>query len=231
MIPNKLSIVQYWEQGNPPLPLLSRCRDWQLMNPEWDYICFDLDSAARFIDDIYGHASADAFLDIRFPAMKADVFRVAYLLRCGGLWVDVATTCRVPLAEWLDLRDWLTLVRRPHMEPPLVCNGFIYARNGGNTFLADLWKHIETVILSKEGTGVWRLVGPGAYRDILLKSKYPGAIRILEEVEMSPYFTFGSTAAMLPPEEHWSARQRHESLYYSVPDACQKGRAVDGLST
>ena len=67
----------------------------------------------------------DAFLDIRLPAMQADVFRIAFVLACGGLWVDAATTCLSPVKAWLDLQTPLLLLRKPKQIAPQAWNGLI----------------------------------------------------------------------------------------------------------
>jgi len=85
---------------------------------------FNRASAAAALAALYGESFRQAFLAIRLPAMQADVFRVAYLHACGGIWIDAATHCLAPLHEWLDLGAQLVLLRKPGMIPPLVWNGF-----------------------------------------------------------------------------------------------------------
>lgn len=209
-------IVQFWDQGQRiPQALLDRTVAWQIFNPEWEYLCFDAHSAANFLMSAYCDAIAEAFLDIRLAAMKADVFRVAYLLAHGGMWVDAATICTGPISGWLNVAAPLVLIRKQGMEPPLVCNGLIYARERGHPFLEDLWGHISAAILGRQGTRVWKLVGPGLYRDLLRTGRYNTCIQVLEAKDLGSYFRFSSTSQILPSAQHWSERQRAESLYFS----------------
>ena len=87
---------------------------WQELHPSWCYQRYDLLSAAQFIGFTYGPALEEAFLDIRLPAMQADVFRIALLLEKAAVWIDAATQCRQPLDSWLDRRRPLVLLRRSH---------------------------------------------------------------------------------------------------------------------
>lgn len=211
------SIVQFWADGDPPAPLAVRMQGWRQLNPEWSYACYSRRGAESFLREAFEPALAEAFLDIRLPAMQADVFRVAYTLRCGGLWVDTATTCLAPLATWLDRTAPMVLLRRPKMAPPLVWNGFIYARHPQHPFLAEVWEEIARVILGRCGTGIWKLVGPGLYRDLLGAGHYGEEVRVLAVADLHEQLHLGSSGDVFPPEQHWSKRQRLESLYFSVP--------------
>ena len=96
--------IQYWDLPEPPDALLERMEGWRQMHPRWSYRRFDRVASARFMASTYGTVLEEAFLDIRLPAMQADVFRIAYLLECGGLWVDAATTCFSPVETCLISR-------------------------------------------------------------------------------------------------------------------------------
>lgn len=210
------SIVQYWDNGNPPSLIAQRMAGWQRLNPDWQYHAFSRDVAAAWIGEAFGEVIMDAFLDIRIPAMQADVFRVAYLLRQGGLWVDAATACLAPLQLWLDPTLPLLLLRRPQMQPPLVWNGFLYCNAPGHPLLQALWHEIAATIQQRLGTGFWKLVGPGLFRDVLARWPATEKLTILTTESLADQLTLGSSSEALPEEMHWSRRQRRESLYFSV---------------
>lgn len=209
------SIVQFWDQGSVPQVIRERTIRWREFNPNWDYHMLDCSSAVEFLDGYFGSSLAQAFLDIRIPAMKADVLRVAYLLKRGGFWIDVSSICKAPICCWLDLAAPLVMTRKPKMEPPLVCNGLIYASRPGHRFLADLWAHISQVIIQRQVAGIWKLVGPGAYRDLLRSGNYDDCIKIFQVADLTDYFSFSSTGLLLSPDQHWSKRQLEEPLYRS----------------
>ena len=208
-------LIQYWDQPQPPAVLLERMEGWRQMHPGWSYRRYDRDSSARFMRSTYGTALEDAFLDIRLPAMQADVFRVAFLLACGGLWVDAATTCFSRVETWLDLQAALLLLRRSHQQHPQVCNGLIYAIAPAHPLLAAAWQSIESSLLARTGVKVYRSFGPGLLRDLLASGSWDHTLTVWQETELCDHLCFGSSSKVLPPEQHWSQRQQTESLYFS----------------
>ena len=207
--------IQYWDHPEPPAVLLERMEGWRQKHTGWSYQRFDRDAAALFMRSTYGTALEEAFLDIRLPAMQADVLRIAFLLACGGLWVDAATTCFSPVETWLDLQAPLLLLRRSHQQHPQVCNGLIYAPAPGHPLLAAAWKSIESSLLARTGVKVYRSFGPGLLRDLLASGSWAHTLTVWQETDLSAYLCFGSSSKVLPPEQHWSQRQQSESLYFS----------------
>ena len=208
-------LIQYWDQPDPPVVIAARMQGWRQQHLGWDYQCFDRPSAAAFCREHYGTALEEAFLDIRLPAMQADVFRVAFVLACGGLWVDAATTCLSPVETWLDLQTPLLLLRKPHQTHPQVWNGLIYAPTSGHSFLQQAWDSISDSIRHRRGTGVHKLVGPGLLRDLLAQGRFDGLVTIQSSSSLAAHLEIGSSSKVLPAEQHWSQRQRSESLYFS----------------
>ena len=210
-----LPLIQYWDQPDPPDVIAERMEGWHLHHPDWIYQRFDRTRAATFVGEHYGFAMHDAFLDIRLPAMQADVFRIAFVLACGGLWVDAATTCLSPVKAWLDLQTPLLLLRKPKQIAPQVWNGLIYAPAPGHCFLQDAWSSISDSIRHRRGTGVHKLVGPGLLRDLLAQGRFDSLVTIQPSKPLAAYLQIGSSSKVLPVEQHWSKRQRLESLYFS----------------
>ena len=210
-----LPLVQYWDQPDPPEVIAERMQGWHQHHPDWCYQSFDRIRAAVFVREHYGSALHDAFLDIRLPAMQADVFRIAFVLARGGLWVDAATICFSPVKSWLDLQTPLLLLRKPKQIAPQVWNGLIYAQAPGHCFLQDAWSLISDSIRHRRGTGVHKLVGPGLLRDLLAQGRFNSVVTIQPSKPLAAYLKIGSSSKVLPVERHWSKRQRSESLYFS----------------
>ena len=147
-------LIQYWDQPEPPAALLERMEGWRQKHPGWTYRRYDRVASARFMRSIYGTALEEAFLDVRLPAMQADVFRIAFLLAFGGLWVDAATTCLSPVETWLDFQAPLLLLRRSHQQHPQVCNGLIHALAPRHPLLAAAWQSMESSLLTRTGVKV-----------------------------------------------------------------------------
>ena len=209
-------LIQYWDQPSPPEILQQRMKQWQARNQGWEYCCFDREAAARFIGQHYGPALQEAFLDIRLPAMQADVFRIAALAAAGGVWVDAATTCLQPLDSWLDRHQPLLLLRRSHQQHPRVWNGFIHAADPGHPLLMAAWQRISAALLARSGDRVYRHFGPRLLRDLLSgDSGLQTGLEVLPENKVAAQLSIGSSREALPAAQHWSEREKHESLYLS----------------
>ena len=208
-------LIQYWDQPVPPAVLLERMERWKQVHPSWRYQRYDRISASRFIGSTYGPALEEAFLDIRLPAMQADVFRIAMLNARGGVWIDAATTCRQPLDGWLNQRQPLVLLRRAHQQHPKVWNGFIHAAAPGHPLLAAAWHRMASALLARRGERVYRDFGPGLLRDLLAAGAPEAGLQVLQEQDVQAQLQIGSSSEVLPGDRHWSRRQQTESLYLS----------------
>lgn len=102
------------------------------------------------------------------------------------------------------------------MQPPLVWNGLIYAKEPGHPFLFSVWQKILQLILERKGSSVWGDVGPGLFRDILAEGKYDEMVSIVNEGDVAGGFIIGSSSEAMPRESHWSERRKQESLYLSL---------------
>ena len=208
-------LIQYWDQPVPPAMLLKRMERWRELHPGWRYQRYDRESAARWIGSSYGAALEEAFLDIRLPAMQADVFRIAVLNARAGVWIDAASTCLQPLDEWLNRRQPLVLLRRSHQQHPKVWNGFIYCAAAGHPLLVAAWQQIAAALLARRGERVYRDFGPGVLRDLLAAGAPEAGLQVLGEQDVQAQLQIGSSSDALPGDRHWSQRQQVESLYLS----------------
>ena len=208
-------LIQYWDHADPPPSVQSLMNGVRDLHPDWDYQCFSRQHAADELGSIYGNALKQAFLDIRLPAMQADVFRIAYLLRHGGVWIDAATHIRRPLNNWLPMAHPLVLLRRQHQTYPQVATGLMYA-SPGHPLLARAWDRMQAYLLMRSGTNVYRHFGPGILRDLMREQPQLGSlVQVLPEQNVSDCLRFGSSRSFVGSEQHWSNRQEKESLYYS----------------
>ena len=210
-----LRLIQYWDQPAPPPAFLARMERWRQLHPSWHYQRYDRASAAQFIGSTYGPALEEAFLDIRLPAMQADVFRIALLQSQTAVWVDAATQCHQPLETWLNRTHPLVLLRRSHQQHPKVWNGFIYSAAPGHPLLVRAWHQISAALLARRGERVYRDFGPGVLRDLLAAGSPEAGLQVLPETTLIDYLRIGSSSDALPGDHHWSQRQQTESLYLS----------------
>lgn len=223
---NEARLIQYWDQPQPPLLLLERMERWRELHPDWEYCRYDRSAAAALIGEAFGAALQEAFLDIRLPAMQADVFRVAALQTQAGLWIDAATHCLQPLETWMDRRQPLLLLRRAHQQHPKIWNGFIHSAVPGHPLLVAAWQQISAALLARRGERVYRDFGPGVLRDLLGNGDplLQQGLEVVSEMHLVDYLLIGSSSEALGADQHWSKRQQIESLYLSggCPSASQR---------
>ena len=211
-----LPLVQYWNTSDPPNPVDTRMKSCKILNSGWDYLQFNQQTAASFLECVYGSHIAAAFLDIRLPAMQADVFRVGFLLHCGGLWVDAATSLMQSVDSWIDRQFSFQMIRRSHQAHPKIATQVIYASRPGLPLLKAAWDEMVPRLLSRSGTKVYRDFGPGLFRDLMAsRPNLALGLHAVPEVLLQSVLKFDSSSNILSPEQHWSKRQEVESLYLS----------------
>ena len=210
-------LIQYWDQPDPPPELVERMDQWRSRHPDWCYRRYDRTSAAAFIAEHYGPELRDAFLDIRLPAMQADVFRIAALQVQAGVWIDAATRCLQPLDHWLNRRQPLLLLRRAHQQHPKIWNGLIHAADPHHPLLQQAWQRIAAVLLARGGKKVYRDFGPGVLRQLLATGDgaLQAGLEVVPETDLKDQLVIGSSSEILGSDQHWSQRQGRESLYLS----------------
>ena len=208
-------LIQYWDQPDPPEPVKVIMQNVRDLHPDWEYQCFDRQRAADELGALYGNDLRQAFLDIRLPAMQADVFRIAYLLRHGGVWIDAVTRLYASVDRWLPMGHPLVLLRRQHQTHPEVATGFIFA-SAGHPLLARAWDRISAYLLMRSGTKVYRHFGPGILRDLMREQpQLASLVQILPEQDVAASICFGSSLRFVGRKQHWSNRQESESFYFS----------------
>ena len=94
-------IVQFWDNPDVPQDLVPLQESWRTMNPDYQYECFNAQTAGQFLQKAFGTVAYTAFARAREPAQKADIFRLGYLAVLGGVYVDSDDRCLSPLDRWL----------------------------------------------------------------------------------------------------------------------------------
>jgi tetratricopeptide (TPR) repeat protein len=90
-IPRK--IMQYWDQKNPLDEVTRLLRTWVEAHPGYAYSRFDNMAAREYLAAHYAKEVLNAYRQARHPAQASDLFRLAYLLREGGFYIDADDRC------------------------------------------------------------------------------------------------------------------------------------------
>lgn len=205
MIPK--TIIQYWDTESVPDEIQALLDSWKNSNPEFTYKLYNKEDAISYIQENYGAFSLDLFNGAKLPAMQSDIFRVAYCLKEGGVYVDAATKCNGAIFPLIKDESNLVLMKKWHGG---VWNGFI-ATPPGSTVLFDIWTKIQRNVFTKEVNKVWRASGPGVYAEVL-SGDGSVAPTMIEQKEMSQYFN-PINDLVHKKEMHWSNVQKRESIY------------------
>lgn len=93
LTPNAIptTIMQFWDNASAIPADVSECLDsWRsaAVAAGLTYTLFDDASAERCIASSLGSTFANAFTRCTHPAMRSDYFRLCYIFRYGGLYVD-----------------------------------------------------------------------------------------------------------------------------------------------
>jgi tetratricopeptide (TPR) repeat protein len=178
------AIVQFWDTSPPPVEISEISDTWVQKNPTFSYVLFDEKSAAEFILSEYGNQTLTIFKFCHHPAMKADLFRLLYLARRGGYYVDADDEC-------LDGFSWIS--RHAREAKLVVVTGFtkgdaVPALHLNNLFIGAVAKHpviiaalsyamdkLQTAFRLGLKADIWATTGPGAltngFADIILGSR------------------------------------------------------------
>jgi mannosyltransferase OCH1-like enzyme len=149
-------IIQFWDR-EPPGDVVKLMTSWQTFNPQYSWTCFSDAEARRFIGQTFPLSVLQAYNRAQQPAQKADVFRLAYLVARGGIYVDADDRCDASIASFT--RNDATLV--VHQDN--------YA-SIGNNFIAAIPEHpvlqralsmVVTAINRGDQDLIWLSTGPG----------------------------------------------------------------------
>lgn len=68
-------------------------------NPNWEYHFYDNEYCLKFLKEEYGQIFVDKFNSFKKGAHKSDLFRVCWLYKHGGVYIDIDTEIIVPLDD------------------------------------------------------------------------------------------------------------------------------------
>jgi hypothetical protein len=96
-------LIQFWNDAKAVPTDVQECMDsWQPFDEYgFDRLLFDDDSAEDFIMSNFDRPHLDAFKRCKHPAMRSDYFRLCFIYRRGGFYVDADD-----VYEGVDISAW-----------------------------------------------------------------------------------------------------------------------------
>ncbi len=157
-------IMQYWDKPTPPeevSSLMQRCR---AANPGYHHDLFNDATAQDFLATHYGTALVDLYRTCFHVSAKADFFRLAYLHRQGGFYIDADEVCDQPLDGCFRTGNVEQVYTFSRGLPSCVNNWFIGTAPGTRIIERTLHNcigNITSVARHGRQSNVWVLTGPG----------------------------------------------------------------------
>lgn len=150
-------ITQYWDTAEVPPDVRSLSESWCVCNPGWEYRRFNNETALLYLQENFPAPVSIGFRRAADATTKADILRLAVLVRDGGVWADMDDRCLQPLEAFF----------RPGIEALFwqeaaghIGNNFIAARPG-HPILARSLVLAVNALNRGDRDKVWMLTGPG----------------------------------------------------------------------
>ena len=162
-IPRRM--LQFWDKPQPPgevAMLMERCK---AANPDYEHALFCDADAQDFIATHYGVDEVETYRACFHVSAKADFFRLAFLYKMGGFYIDADEVCDRPLDPVFQTGTFTEVYSFSRGVPSCVNNWFI-GTVGGTAIVERALEHcmrnIDSVVRHGRRSGVWVLTGPGA---------------------------------------------------------------------
>jgi len=184
-------IVQFWDSEVVPSDVAQIMKSWPLQHPNFDYVVFNDGSAEAFIRERCSQKIMEAFQIANHPAMRSDIFRLAYLSVLGGIYVDADDYCQTDTTSLISDEISLLLVQE---QIGTIGNNLIAAAPE-HPWLRAAADFVADRVIEREGDFVWSLTGPGAitlsfcryYLADFIQRSCPEDIRVLTVYDLNEY--------------------------------------------
>jgi tetratricopeptide (TPR) repeat protein len=202
-------IIQFWDSPDITPDIQRLMRSWRDKNPGYEYVLFNDDTARRFLQENFTADVLAAYVRVREPAQKSDIFRLAYLAKEGGIYVDANDFCLAPLGGLIAPNALLALYQEDH--------GTV-----GNNFIAVVAQHpvilealAQAVLAVNRGDSdmPWLSTGPAlltrSIANHIANSKLSyaavvGKMVVLNRQEFSQKVAIHCLVAYKETNRHWS---------------------------
>ena len=199
------SVAQFWDAAEPPADLDPYLRSWREQNPGFAYRRFDAQAAESELEG----PALQAYRRAEQPAMRADIFRLAHLLRHGGVYADADDRCQTSLAPLRGSGASLVVYQE---DLGSIGNNFQMA-TANHPVIAGALQDAARAVEEGSADLLWLSTGPGAMTRALAGYLFAdeggwrerlAGVRILDRSEMLAYVAIHCHAGYKTTEKHWS---------------------------
>ncbi len=163
------TIIQFWDEPEPPIEVQRICQSWIEHNPEYKYIRFSLPQAIAFLEEHYNAQVLQAFANCDEPATQADFFRLAYLNKMGGFYADADDLCRQSLDAIVNLNPELVILQE---EVACFGNNFLGCIPGQSMIRTAFYQAVNN-LAAYCNESPWFKTGPGLLTSVVCSGLVP----------------------------------------------------------
>ena len=203
------AIGQFWDTGEPPADVAGIMASWEERNPGHALRRFDTASAITWLAAHDAPKTLAAFLRADGAAQRADLFRLAWLARQGGLWVDADDRCLAPIEAVLPAGAALVGVQ----EDLGSCANNLLAAAPEHPVILRALRDAVAALNRGDGDIVWLATGPGLVTRSLgaavLEASgdgrigLPPGVAILDRRAVMPCVAMHAAAAYKTTSRYW----------------------------
>jgi len=153
------TIIQYWDNAKIPVDVLECSNSWQKINPHYKHKLFNYDAALQFIGKNYSKDELTAFKNCTNAAMQSDFFRLCYLKKFGGVYVDIDDMCLNPLDELISAHAHIYLYQENIMS---IANNLI-ATVPNHPIIEYAFNLVKNNLLQYNKESAWFRTGPANF--------------------------------------------------------------------
>jgi hypothetical protein len=151
-------IAHYWQGPHGPATTRA-CAQWARTHPGFRQHVFDDTTAAVWMHQNFGADMAQRFIALGHAALRADLFRLCWVLRQGGLFADLDEYPRIPVTPWLEGARAVLCVERGFGT---IANNFI-AAEPDHPVCAMALEHVCTALDQTDTPYAWWHSGPAQW--------------------------------------------------------------------
>ena len=140
IVPRKI-LQTYKTKDSVPSFVFKNIRD---KNKDWEYIFYDDEKIIQFLKDEYPPQVLKKYKSFSRGAHRADLFRLCWLYKNGGVYIDIDTEILEPLDSIVEEKKFTMPLTIGDDDHPRLLNAFIIA-NKGNPLLMECIEGIMQV--------------------------------------------------------------------------------------
>jgi tetratricopeptide (TPR) repeat protein len=161
----QLGLVQFWDTVTVPPDVLACINSWRVHHPKIHHDLFSEADAHDFLVRSFGTEIGAMFGQCHHPAMKADFFRLFYLLERGGIYIDADDVCLTSLDGLVKDTFKGNLIVSLSRDFPMYVHNWFIGCGPQHPVISYACDEMITILRNDRRKGsrpdIWHTTGPG----------------------------------------------------------------------